>query len=77
MVPFLLKPHEEEATVKIKFESPFASSNYVVVAMTNHPAYYTSLKEQSPGSAVITISKLKDTSVNYGIVTWMAIGNTQ
>ncbi|MNW45662.1 hypothetical protein D3C74_229330 [compost metagenome] len=76
MVAFLLKHHEVETTVTISFDSPFTSSNYVVVAMTNHAAYSASLKEQSAESAVITISKLKESNVNYGFVTWIAIGNT-
>ncbi|MOA10909.1 hypothetical protein D3C78_1308180 [compost metagenome] len=75
MSPFLLPAHESTAELTIPFEQCFLSSHYVIVAMTNHASYYVTLKEQSRESAIVEITRLKNSPVNYGVVTWIAIGN--
>lgn len=71
---FLLQPHEAETEIVITFEVPFASSEFVIVAMTNHAAYHVTLKEQAAESAVLTVSRLKDSPATNGCVTWIAVG---
>lgn len=71
----MLQRDEAETQVKVEFEEPFANPNFVIVAMTNHSAFYATLSEQTQESAVITISRLKESHVHYGFVMWIAIGN--
>ncbi|WP_019636802.1 WIAG-tail domain, partial [Paenibacillus fonticola] len=74
MAAFLLQDHEESTEMIILFDEPFSHAHYVIVAMSNNPGYYATLKSQSPESAILEISRLKGGSKNYGFVTWIAIG---
>ncbi|MNJ51525.1 hypothetical protein D3C77_468330 [compost metagenome] len=75
MAAFLLQNHEESTEVLVMFEEPFAHAHYVIVAMSNHSGYYATLKSQSPESAIFEITRLKNSSKNYGFITWIAVGS--
>ncbi|MNI41821.1 hypothetical protein D3C73_960840 [compost metagenome] len=75
MCAFLLLGHESSAELTISFEQPYLNNHYVLVAMTNNPSYYVTLKEQTTDFAVVVITKLSFSPINYGYVTWIAIGN--
>ncbi|WP_435924573.1 WIAG-tail domain [Paenibacillus sp. DYY-L-2] len=61
--------------VIVTFEEPFANSQYVLVATPNQPAYYATLKEQTPEMAVLEVTRIKESQVNFGFISWIAIGN--
>ncbi|MMZ63873.1 hypothetical protein D1872_261580 [compost metagenome] len=75
MCPFLLSRNETSADVTVMFEEPYPNEHYVLVAMTNQPAYYVTIKEQSRELAVVEITRLKESHFNYGYITWIAIGS--
>ncbi|MNC40733.1 hypothetical protein D3C75_894600 [compost metagenome] len=75
MSAFLLLSHESSAELTISFDQPYLNNHYVLVAMTNNPSYYVTLKEQTTDSAVVMVTRLSYSPVNYGYVTWIAIGN--
>ncbi|MNW54500.1 hypothetical protein D3C74_321020 [compost metagenome] len=75
MCAFLLLGHESSAELTITFEQPYLNNHYVLVAMTNNPSYYVTLKEQTAESAIVMVTRLSYSPVNYGYVTWIAIGN--
>ena len=75
MSAFLLNGYEKSTEITIHFDEPFDHAHYVIVAMTNHPAYYVSLKDRSPDMATVEVSRMKDSPINYGFITWIAIAS--
>jgi hypothetical protein len=71
---FNFGPQDEKVELSIVLDQPFASANYVVVAMTNHEAYCAVLKEQTPEQAVVTILRTRFSPQPTGFVHWIAIG---
>nr|WP_280921114.1 WIAG-tail domain [Paenibacillus turicensis] len=79
MVPFLHQNTAVASELVIQFEQPFEHSQYVLVAMSNHPSYYVTLKEQSTHSATLTLSRINTFHIEgngFGFISWIAIGAT-
>ncbi|MDF2671484.1 MAG: WIAG-tail domain, partial [Paenibacillus sp.] len=74
LAPFKFGPHEEKVEISIQLEQPFASSSYVIVAMTNHEAYCAVLKEQTADMAILTILRMRFSPEPSGLVHWIAVG---
>ncbi|MNI77463.1 hypothetical protein D3C73_1337580 [compost metagenome] len=60
--------------MEILLEDVFEGTNYVLVAMTNHPACYAVLKEQTPDKALVELVRTRMSSDIVGAVNWIATG---
>ena len=74
--PFVMKIQDETIELALHFEEEYANTDYVLTAMTNHPACYVIVSQKSTSSAVISIIRAKFSPDQQGIVNWMAIGKT-
>jgi hypothetical protein len=77
MVPFSFRETDRNIEICIEFEQPYLTKDYVIVAMTNLPTYFASLKEQTEESATITITHLGHREEISGILSWIAIGTME
>ena len=79
MLSFLHQNTVAASELVIQFEQPFEHSQYVLVAMSNHPSYYVTFKEQSTHSATLIPSRLNGFHLegnSFGFIPWIAIGAT-
>lgn len=77
IVPFEFTDQDETVEIVVQLDEPYFDENYVLVAMTNHPACYSVLNELTQSTAVIRITRHKFTPKPYGIVHWIAMGRKQ
>jgi hypothetical protein len=75
MASFQFTALDEVVEVEVQLEQPYANDQYSVVAMSNHTACYTVLKEQTTQSATIQVVRTKFSPEPSGIVTWIAMGD--
>lgn len=71
---FAFKAQDEQIELTISFSEPLGSDEFAIVAMTNHPACYASLKERTKQSATFYIVRTKFCPAPSGTLTWIAIG---
>ncbi|WP_244863792.1 WIAG-tail domain [Paenibacillus cisolokensis] len=64
----------EQTDIPIKFEIPFLSEQYSIIATTDHPACYATIKEKRPDGAVLCIVRTRFGPEPKGTVNWVAIG---
>lgn len=72
--PFHFEVQDESVEIQIPFEQPFADAFYVVVAMTNHTACYTVVKQKAPDFVTLQVVRSKFSPEPYGIINWLAVG---
>jgi hypothetical protein len=65
---------DESVSVRIPFEEPYADSKYAITAMTNHPACYAVLLEQTPEAATVLVLRARFDPEPSGMIAWIAIG---
>ncbi|MNV55616.1 hypothetical protein D3C71_1478550 [compost metagenome] len=75
MSAFMFAAGSDDVDVTVTFDEPFGHSGYVLVAMTNQPFFHASLKSRGDADAIIHITRLKDTSHFFGVLSWIAIGS--
>ncbi|MNR33613.1 hypothetical protein D3C85_1512980 [compost metagenome] len=71
-----MKIQDETIELVLHFDEEYADTNYVLTAITNHPACYVIASQKSKGSAVLSIVRAKFSPDQQGIVNWMAIGKS-
>ncbi|MNV93920.1 hypothetical protein D3C71_1886600 [compost metagenome] len=74
MTAFMFNGDAESVEVTVSFDENFGHTGYVLVAMTNQPYFYASLKSRANGDAVIQVVRLRETPHFYGVISWIAIG---
>lgn len=60
--------------VKITFDEQFADTHYIFVAMTNHPACYSFIKNKSKDHYIIQLSRSKFSPELTCFINWIAVG---
>ncbi|MFH0071029.1 WIAG-tail domain, partial [Peribacillus sp. NPDC056705] len=73
MAPFVFDT-EDLIEVTVQFEESFVGINYVIVGMSNNPAFLISLKSQREDAAVLEVSRQPNCDSAYGFLSWIAIG---
>ncbi|MFD1772644.1 WIAG-tail domain, partial [Paenibacillus rhizophilus] len=74
MSAFLFAAGSDSVDVTVTFDEPFGHTGYVMVAMTNQPFFYASLKSRGSADAILQVVRLRDTQHFYGVLSWIAIG---
>ncbi|WP_202080639.1 WIAG-tail domain, partial [Caldalkalibacillus salinus] len=74
ILSFEFEEEGETVDVTVPLDEAYADEDYVIVAMTNHPACHCVIKEQTTETATITITRHKFTPKPNGIFHWIAIG---
>ncbi|SMF91164.1 hypothetical protein SAMN05661091_5363, partial [Paenibacillus uliginis N3/975] len=77
LTAFAIPAGENTTEVIVNFEEPFASVNYVIVAMSNHPGFQVSLKLQRSDVTVLEVTRQPNCNSSYGFLSWIAIGPSQ
>jgi hypothetical protein len=75
LLPFELKVQGEIIDVLLNFNESFADQEYVITAMTNHPACYAIVKQKHVESAVLSVVRSRFSPEQHGVINWIAIGN--
>jgi hypothetical protein len=73
-VPFRFEVHDETVDVDVVLNEAYASADYAIVANTNHPACYATVKERFLDRAVLTVVRTKFFPQPEGIIIWIALG---
>ncbi|WP_025701174.1 WIAG-tail domain, partial [Paenibacillus forsythiae] len=74
MSAFMFGADSDSVDVAVTFDEPFGHTGYVMVAMTNQPFFYASLKSRGSADAIIQVVRMGDTQHFYGVLSWIAIG---
>lgn len=74
LCPFQLKLEDESMELTIPLEEPFPDAQYTLVATTDHPACYASIKEKKTDSVTIQIIRTRFSPELGGVINWNAVG---